>query len=73
MAHFSDVVENHLGAHPLSERKRCVGAIKEMILLAGADASYALPQVCLINPTSNREFYQLLTTSASSLPSVSYG
>ncbi|KAF1999599.1 hypothetical protein P154DRAFT_467308, partial [Amniculicola lignicola CBS 123094] len=45
MAHFSDVLDNPLANHPLQERKRCVGAIGEMIGLAGSYASFALPQL----------------------------
>lgn len=45
MAHFSDVIENLNGSHPLPERTRCVGAIRELIVLAQGDSSYALPQV----------------------------
>ncbi|ORX98750.1 hypothetical protein BCR34DRAFT_142938 [Clohesyomyces aquaticus] len=45
MAHFSDVLDNPHANHALLERKRCVGAIGEMIGLAGSYVSFALPQV----------------------------
>ncbi|KAF2867552.1 protein kinase rad3 [Massariosphaeria phaeospora] len=45
MAHFSEVLDSPLAVHPLSERKRCVGAIGEMIILANNYVSFALPQV----------------------------
>ncbi|KAF2678362.1 hypothetical protein K458DRAFT_348412 [Lentithecium fluviatile CBS 122367] len=45
VAHISGVVENSSGTHPLVERKRSVGAVKELIHLAGQDSRYALPQL----------------------------
>ncbi|KAF2019578.1 hypothetical protein BU24DRAFT_419179 [Aaosphaeria arxii CBS 175.79] len=45
MANFSEVLDAPLANHPLLERKRCVGAIREMIGLAKDDASLALPQI----------------------------
>ncbi|KAF2473193.1 uncharacterized protein BDR25DRAFT_257421, partial [Lindgomyces ingoldianus] len=45
MAHFSEVLDNPHANHALLERKRCVGAIGEMIGLADSYASFALPQV----------------------------
>jgi serine/threonine-protein kinase ATR len=45
IAHFSDVLDNHHETHPVSERKRCVGAIGEMINLAMNHVTIALPQV----------------------------
>ena len=46
MAHFSEVLDNPHANHQLLERKRCVGAIREMIHLANSCVSFALPQVC---------------------------
>ena len=47
MAHFSEFLDAPNANHPLLERKRCVGAIGEMISLAGSCVSFALPQVCM--------------------------
>ena len=46
MAAFTDPIENQLGNHHLSERRRCVGAIKELVTFAREDSCYALTQVC---------------------------
>lgn len=45
MADFTNPIENQLGNHHLSERRRCVGAIKELILFAREDSCHALTQV----------------------------
>ena len=47
MAHFSEVFDDPHEMHPVTERRRCVGAIEEMINLAKAHVSIALPQVRL--------------------------
>jgi len=44
MAHFSEVLHNPHANHQVLERKRCVGAIGEMIKLANNCVSFALPQ-----------------------------
>lgn len=44
MAHFSEILDSAV-SHPLVEKKRCVGAINEMITIAGNCVSSALPQV----------------------------
>lgn len=43
MAHFSDVVDSAL--HPVSEKRRSLKGVREMISLAGSSVSVALPQV----------------------------
>lgn len=48
MANFSDILATSSN-HPVPERKKCVGAIKEMIILAGNCVSFALPQVSPLN------------------------
>jgi serine/threonine-protein kinase ATR len=45
IALFSDILDNAQSIHSLSERKRCLGAIKEMIILAKEHVGVALPQV----------------------------
>ncbi|CAI6340552.1 unnamed protein product [Periconia digitata] len=45
MTEFSNVIENSTGNQPLSEQRRCVGAIKELIHLAAEDSCFALPQI----------------------------
>ncbi|KAJ4304960.1 serine/threonine-protein kinase M1 [Kalmusia sp. IMI 367209] len=45
MADFTNPIENQLGNHHLSERKRCVGAIKELITFAREDSCHALTQI----------------------------
>ena len=47
MANFSEVLDAPRANQPLLERKRCVGAIGEIISLAKDDTSLALPQVIL--------------------------
>lgn len=47
MAHFSEILDSVVN-HPLVEKKRCVGAISEMITIAGNSVSSALPQVCFV-------------------------
>ncbi|KAF2712355.1 hypothetical protein K504DRAFT_372017 [Pleomassaria siparia CBS 279.74] len=55
MAHFSEVLDNPHANHQLIERKRCVGAIGEMINLANNCVSFALPQIraCLQSAMSD--------------------
>jgi serine/threonine-protein kinase ATR len=48
MAHFSEVLDNPHANHQVLERKRCVGAIGEMIKLADICVSFALPQVSIL-------------------------
>ena len=50
IAHISEVFDDPHEMHPVTERRRCVGAIEEMIHLAKAHVSIALPQVCLFIP-----------------------
>ncbi|KAF2267881.1 hypothetical protein CC78DRAFT_565700 [Lojkania enalia] len=45
MTYFSSVLDNPEANYPLLERKRCVGAIGEMISLAHSCAGFALPQI----------------------------
>ncbi|MCJ1477208.1 serine/threonine-protein kinase M1 [Lambiella insularis] len=46
MALLSDVISEKSGSQSLSERKRCIGAIREMIRLAKSHVCNALPQIC---------------------------
>ena len=50
IAHFSEVFDDPHETHPVTERRRYVGAIEEMINLAKAHVSIALPQVRLFIP-----------------------
>ena len=43
---LSDVVSQHRMNQSVSERKRCIGAIQEMAILAKSHLCNALPQVC---------------------------
>jgi serine/threonine-protein kinase ATR len=45
MAHFSDVIDAIRGDQLLSERKRCLRAIQELVVMADQEISVALPQV----------------------------
>ncbi|KAF2115782.1 hypothetical protein BDV96DRAFT_599348 [Lophiotrema nucula] len=45
MTHFTAVLDNAEAHYPLQERKRCVAAIGEMMVLAGNYAGFALPQI----------------------------
>jgi hypothetical protein len=45
MADFTNPIENQLGNHHLTERRRCVGAIKELVMFAREDSCHALTQV----------------------------
>lgn len=45
MALLSDIISEKSGSQSLSERKRCIGAIREMIRLAKSHVCNALPQV----------------------------
>jgi hypothetical protein len=50
IAHFSEVFDDPHEMHPVTERRRYVGAIEEMINLAKGHVSIALPQVRLFIP-----------------------
>ena len=45
MAHFADTINDGKGPQPISEKLRCLGAIREMIALAESYISNGLPQV----------------------------
>ena len=45
MAHLSDTINDGKGPQPSSEKKRCLGAIREMIKLGKSHISNGLPQV----------------------------
>ncbi|KAF2761422.1 hypothetical protein EJ05DRAFT_449694 [Pseudovirgaria hyperparasitica] len=45
MAHITAVIDSPRDPRPVSERKRCLGAIEEMINLAGELVSNAVPQI----------------------------
>ncbi|KAF1978386.1 hypothetical protein BU23DRAFT_586870 [Bimuria novae-zelandiae CBS 107.79] len=45
MADFTNPIENQLGNHHLTERRRCVGAIKELVTFAREDSCHALTQI----------------------------
>jgi serine/threonine-protein kinase ATR len=45
MAHFSMIIDSPREPQPLPERRRCVGAIREMITIAKEQVSIGLPQV----------------------------
>lgn len=46
IAYFSEVIESSREPHSISERKRSLAAIEEMIVLAKDNVAIALPQVC---------------------------
>ena len=46
MQQLSDTIGEAGGLQPLSDRRRCVGAIQEMIILGKSHLSNALPQIC---------------------------
>ena len=46
MAHFSDIIEKGQVIYPLTEKKRCLRAIEEVLNLSKGRISVALPQVC---------------------------
>ena len=50
IAHISEVFDDPHEMHPVTERRRYVGAIEEMINLAKVHVSIALPQVRLFIP-----------------------
>jgi len=50
IAHLSEVFDDPHETHPVTERRRYVGAIEEMINLAKVHVSIALPQVRLFIP-----------------------
>ena len=68
IALFSDVLDNAQGVYSLSERKRCLGAVKEMIGLAKEHVSVALPQVS--SPNSN--YRHILTGSGAGMFTICY-
>ena len=45
MAHFSDTINDGLDSQPMLEKLRCLGAIREMLILAKNHISSGLPQV----------------------------
>lgn len=45
MAHLSDTINDVRGLQPLAERRRCIGAIREMIRIAKSHVGNGLPQV----------------------------
>ncbi|KAK8173648.1 hypothetical protein IWX90DRAFT_148777 [Phyllosticta citrichinensis] len=45
MAYFSDMIDNPKDPKPISERIKCLGALEEMISLAGSSVSVGLPQI----------------------------
>ncbi|KAF2086780.1 putative phosphatidylinositol 3 and 4-kinase [Saccharata proteae CBS 121410] len=45
MTFFSDVIDSPKEPHSMSERNRCLGAIEEMIKIAGIQVNIALPQI----------------------------
>jgi len=46
MALLSDIIGEKNGLQSLSEKKRSIGAIRELIKLAKSHVCNALPQVC---------------------------
>ncbi|KAF2813925.1 protein kinase rad3 [Mytilinidion resinicola] len=57
MAHFSEVLDAPHETHPVQERRRCVGAIEEMINLAKGHVNIALPQIraCLQSAMGDKQ------------------
>lgn len=49
MAHFSDIINDGIDSQPVSEKLRCLGAIREMIKLAKSYISNGLPQVVIVD------------------------
>ena len=45
MAHFSDTINDGLDSQPMLEKLRCLGAIREMLILAKRHICSGLPQV----------------------------
>lgn len=45
MAHLTDVINDGRGLQSIPEKRRCLGAIREMISIARRNVSTALPQV----------------------------
>ena len=45
MAHLSDMINDGKGPQPVPEKRRCLGAIREMVKLAKGHISNGLPQV----------------------------
>ena len=45
MAHFSDVIENGRMNYPMTEKKRCLRAIEEVMSISKGRIGIALPQV----------------------------
>ena len=48
MAHFSDIINDGIDSQPVSEKLRCLGAIREMIKLAKSHISNGLHQVLCV-------------------------
>ena len=46
MAILSDIVNDTKGPQPVADKRRCIGAIGEMVKLAKSHVSNALPQLC---------------------------
>lgn len=45
MAHLADTINDGKGPQPVSEKIRCLGAVREMIKLSKSYVSNGLPQV----------------------------
>lgn len=54
MAQFSNLIDSPKDPQPLSERNKYLGAIEELIFLAKANVSPALPQVIALPPQRDR-------------------
>lgn len=67
MAQFSGGIDNSKEVQPLSEKTRSLGAIEEVIILAGSYASLALPQVILAYLF---EEYLMLTRVDTRMPTI---
>ncbi|KAF2747396.1 hypothetical protein M011DRAFT_458655 [Sporormia fimetaria CBS 119925] len=54
MAHFSEILDSVV-SHPIVEKRRCVGAINELISIAESNICFALPQMraCLQSAMSD--------------------
>lgn len=55
MALLADTINDGKGPQPMLEKTRCLGAIREMIQVAGIHVGNALPQVSVLSGVeSNR-------------------
>lgn len=45
MAHLADTINDGKGPQPISEKRRCLGGVGEMVKLAEGHISNGLPQV----------------------------